>query len=151
MIDPKTTLGYVAVLVLNSRFQALTLYSNTYGAMTLPGGKVEPEDQSIEHRAISELQEEVDLIGEMGAFRLLYKQSILFQQKNGSYGPEREGRLLHALRVTGTVRQTMSDRPLEWLDYTQLIARAPAFFADFYKAALPPGSGFAFLEPTKGV
>lgn len=144
-LEPRT------VLVLNARFEALTLHSNTYGAPTLPGGKGEPEDQSLEHRAIMELQEEVDLIGEIDGFRLLHHQKVMFRQKDGSYGPERDVYLLLALRVRGRVRQTMGDCPIAWLDYTQLCVRAPAFFADFYQRAMPPGFRFAFLEPTKGI
>ncbi len=150
-LDLMTVMKTAAVLVLDQSYRALTLVTTTYGGITLPGGKMEPEDPTIEHAAIHELQEETGLIGEIGAFKLIHKQSVQFRLRDGSMGSMREVHLLHAVRVSGHARCTMSDRPIEWLDYTQLIARAPAFYADFYKAALPPGSGFAWLKPTEGI
>ena len=149
-VEPRTILKTAAVLVLNAELEALTLWSNTYGGCTLPGCKVEPEDPSVTHAAVRELAEEACLVAQLGDLRLLHKERVRFRLRGGVLAPERDVYLYHARRVSGAARATASDRPLDWSDYNKLIAKAPAFYADFYQRALPASTGFAWLEPTEG-
>jgi 8-oxo-dGTP pyrophosphatase MutT (NUDIX family) len=150
-VEPRTVLLSAAVLVLDAEHRALTLWSNTYGGVTLPGGKGEPEDPSPRHTAVRELAEETGLVVGIEALWLLYTAVVRFRLRDGSPAPARETHLFYAQRVTGRARSTAADRPLGWCDYSKLIAVAPAFYADFYKAALPPNRGFALFQPTEGV
>ncbi|HLK41823.1 MAG TPA: NUDIX domain-containing protein [Thermoleophilia bacterium] len=149
-VEPRTILKTAAVLVLNVEMEALTIWSNTYGGVTLPGGKVEPEDPSVPHAAVRELDEEACLVAQLGDLRLLHKERVKFRLRGGVLAPEREVHLFYARRVAGRARSTAADRPLDWAGYTKLIAKAPAFYADFYQRALPPSTGFTWLEPTEG-
>ncbi len=150
MSEMRSVLASAYVLVLDRQMRALSLWSNTYGGFTLPGGKVEPEDPSPEHAAVRELMEETTLAVDVGVLRLVHKMPARFVLKGGAEGPTRTVHLFYARRVAGLARPTAGDRPLGWAPYDRMIATAPAFYADFLAASLPQSTGFAWLEPTEG-
>lgn len=133
------------VLVMNRRRHILTVDNTVHGGVGMPGGKVEPDGETVVQAAIRELHEEVDLVAQEGDLRLIFVARVQFKRRDGAMGPERLASLYYARRVSGTPRALEEGTQLHWYSYVDLLVRSP--FASYYRDAL---SEFP-LQPTEGV
>jgi len=121
------------VLVLDPSHRILCVDNTAHGGVGMPGGKVEPDGETIVQAAIRELREETAL-------------GVQAKRRDGAMGPERLAHLFYASRVEGHAHAMEADTALHHLSYSELLARSP--FADYYRKALQNGEVLLRMAPT---
>jgi 8-oxo-dGTP pyrophosphatase MutT (NUDIX family) len=134
------------VLVLDPNHRILCVDNTAHGGVGMPGGKVEPDGETIVQAAIRELREETALGVQAKDLHPIYSASWRFKRRDGAMGPERLAHLLYASRVEGHAHAMEADTALHHLSYSELLARSP--FADYYRKALQNGEVLLRLTPT---
>lgn len=124
------------VIVIRPDAKVLVVSRKKGDGFAFPGGKQEPNGESLKVCACRELYEEVGAITLPGRLALLH------------VGPSPSGRIVHlyyAHKITGVPYAKEYGTTIGWFDFESLLNSTP--FADFYKAAFP--DGIDHLRPTE--
>ena len=118
------------VLIVHSG-KVLTVTNRRYGGVSLPGGKTEPPERTID-AAVRELREETNLTART-------EDLVLVASGSTAGLEERDVLVFLARRTAGFAKSVESGTEVSWLRWDELLAKSP--FEGFYRQHFAQGVG----------